>query len=417
MIEEYIARRQKLTQTLPDNSIVIICSGSEIRKTADEAYDFAVDYNLFYLTGIKQAQTTLMIAKNSLEAKEYLFIQKYDALKEVWTGVRLKSQEAKKISAISNVLFEEDFNDKLQKQIEDLAFNGTVHIFLDYETAANYGSFDCFKSVMDFKSELEKISNVEIHDVSKELKLMRMIKSENEIKELRKAISNTKKGLEEVLKNLKPNKYEFEMANLFNYVISKDNNAKLSFHTIAASGKNAIILHYPNPKEKMEDGDLLLLDLGSDHNEYKADISRTYPINGIFDVRQKEIYEGVLACNKHIIAMIKPGLTISDLQKETRAFFFKFLKKIGLIKKEEEVSKYYYHNISHHLGLDTHDISLREMPLKEGNVITVEPGLYIKEFGIGVRIEDDVLVTKNGAECLSKDIIKEVKDIELFMNK
>ena len=249
------------------------------------------------------------------------------------------------------------------------------------------------------------------------LKRMRMVKSDYEISELRKAITNTNKGLKAVLNELEPNKYEYEMANLFKYTISKDNNAVLSFNTIAASGSNAIILHYPNPMGMMHNGDLLLLDLGSDHNFYKADISRTYPINGKYNDLQKKIYETVLECNELIIDYIKPGLTIADLQKKTREFFFDRLKEMGLVEKEEDLMKYYYHNISHHLGLDTHDISLRELPLEKGNVITVEPGLYIKEYGIGVRIEDDVLVTENGSECLSKEIVKSVKDIENLMKR
>ena len=416
-MEEYLLRRKKLLERLPDNSIVISFSGNEIRKSADEGFEYTPDYSFFYLTGIKQASTILLMSKNSIMSDEYLFIQKFDALKEVWTGIRLKAQEAREISEVENVLFLEHFEKVLDKRIEELSINGNVNVYLDYETAANLGDFEKFVSIADYKKELEKYKTITIHDMSEDLKRLRMVKSDFEISELRKAITNTNKGLKAILSNLAPNKYEFEMANLFKYTISLDNNATLSFNTIAASGSNAIILHYPNPMGMMHDGDLVLFDLGSDHNFYKADISRTYPINGKYNDLQKKIYETVLECNELIINYIKPGLTIADLQKRTREFFFERLKDMGLVEKEEDLMKYYYHNVSHHLGLDTHDISLRELPLEKGNVITVEPGLYIKEYGIGVRIEDDVLVTENGSEFISKEIAKSVKDIEELLKR
>ena len=416
MLEELIRRRKVFIDTMPENSIALIFSGKEIRCSADEVYPFKFDNSFYYLTGIRQADTILMICKNSLEIKVKLFIQKFDAIKEVWTGKRLKSSEVKDISGINDVYFIEEFRDKLEKNIEEMNSNTTI--LLDFESAVNLGDFGEFVSVANLKNQLEnQFSKIVVEDCSKTLITMRMVKSDFEIENLRKAIANTDKGLKAILANLKPGKYEYEMANLFKYTISLENNAMLSFNTIAASGSNAVILHYPNPMSQMQNNDLILFDLGADHEGYKADISRTYPINGKFTNEQKEIYEIVLACNKRIINMIKPGLTIAELQKETREFLGNELVKLGLLKDANDINKYYYHNVSHHLGLDTHDISLREMPLQRGNVITVEPGLYIKELGIGIRIEDDVLVTEDGSECLSKEIIKEVNDIELIMNK
>ena len=415
MTNECIERRNRFIEKLPKNSISILFGGSEIRKSADEAFKFQIDYNLYYLTGIKQAETILLFAKRNDCVKTILFIQKFDELKEKWTGIRLKEDKAREISGIETVLFTEDFGNESERVIKE--FN-EVSICLDYESAANYGSFDKFLSVEEYKNSLSKaFKHLSFLDISDDLKLLRMVKSECEIAELRKAIHNTNIGLIEILKQLKPNKFEYDMAALFKYNIALDNNSKLSFNTIAASGKNATILHYPDPSDKMKDGDLLLLDLGSDHNEYKADISRTYPINGKFNEMQRKIYNIVLNCNKHIIDIIKPGLTIKNLQEETKRFMANELIKLNLISEPDEIIKYYYHNVSHHLGLDTHDISLRELPLVKGNVITVEPGLYIKELGIGIRIEDDVLVTEDGSECLSKEILKEIKDIESMMEE
>ena len=178
-------------------------------------------------------------------------------------------------------------------------------------------------------------------------------------------------------------------------------------------------MHHPiSQQEKIiEEGELVLFDLGYRYNGYSADISRTYPVNGVFSDEQKKIYQAVLTCNKEIINYIKPGLCIKDLQEKAIEILKREAVKAGLVKEDEDIKKYYIHNVSHHLGLDTHDVGGRETILVPGNVITVEPGLYFVEKGIGVRIEDDVLVTENGSECLSKGIKKEISDIEKMLSK
>ena len=184
-----------------------------------------------------------------------------------------------------------------------------------------------------------------------------------------------------------------------------------------ASGKNATCLHYPyeQQNDSVKENDLILFDLGYNHEEYSADISRTYPVNGKFSGIQAIIYEVVLNCNKAIIQRIKPGVTIKELQEFATEFLRKSCINTGLMKMDDDIRNYYYHNCSHHLGLDTHDISLREKPLENGNVITVEPGLYFANYGVGVRIEDDVLVSEDGSIVLSKNIAKEMNEVERFM--
>ena len=186
----------------------------------------------------------------------------------------------------------------------------------------------------------------------------------------------------------------------------------LAFETIIASGKNAIILHYPNPKDKIADGALVLCDLGATNGQYRGDITRTYPANRKFNPLQKQIYETVLKANQLIIQMAKPGLKIVDLQQACLKFLAEAALKEGWIKTAEDIGKIYYHNVSHHLGLDTHDPIARDIPLEPGCVITVEPGLYIKELGIGIRIEDNILITEKGCENLSIDIPKTIEEIE-----
>ena len=239
-----------------------------------------------------------------------------------------------------------------------------------------------------------------------------MVKSSGEIEEFKEAISKTNIGLKKLMKALQPGKYEYQLSSLFYYTIQDYDYSELSFPTICASGVNATCLHYMTPLCKLQENDLILFDLGCQNNLYCADISRTYPISGKFSPLQKTIYSIVLGANKLVIKSIKPGITIAELQQITIDYMAKECVKAGLINSEEEIGNYYFHNISHHIGLDTHDPSLRELPLVPGNIISDEPGLYFKELGIGVRIEDDVLVTEDGSYNLSGQIIKEVADIE-----
>ena len=190
---------------------------------------------------------------------------------------------------------------------------------------------------------------------------------------------------------------------------------KLAFATIAASGKNATVLHYGDNNCKTNDNELMLLDLGAQYKLYNADISRTFPLNGKFTERQKEIYSIVLKANEEVMKAVRPGITTLDLQKKCKEILAEGCKRIGLIKEDAELDKYYFHGVSHPLGLDTHDVRIRGMKLKPGMVLTDEPGLYIPEEGIGIRIEDDILVTEDGYENLSAGIIKSIEEIEKFM--
>jgi Xaa-Pro aminopeptidase len=239
-----------------------------------------------------------------------------------------------------------------------------------------------------------------------------MIKSPKEVEAIRVAIKGTAYGLQSIRKHLKPGLFEHQIEGLFQYAIKEYANMGLAFDTIIASGKNAIVLHYPNPKDKIADGALVLCDLGATNGQYRGDITRTYPANKKFNPLQKQIYETVLKANQLIIQMAKPGLKIVDLQQACLKFLAEAALKEGWIKTAEDIGKIYYHNVSHHLGLDTHDPIARDIPLEPGCVITVEPGLYIKELGIGIRIEDNILITEKGCENLSIDIPKTIEEIE-----
>ena len=219
------------------------------------------------------------------------------------------------------------------------------------------------------------------------------------------------------MNNAKPGLKEYELEAYFDFECKRSGAKDLAFSTIAAAGKNATILHYVSNDSEIKENDLILFDLGAQWNLYNADITRTFPANGKFTDRQKEVYEAVLRVNKAVIEKIKPGIVYKELNAWAKDLIAEECIKLGIIKEKEEVSKYYWHSIGHNLGLNTHDLEPqgREFVFEKGMVFTVEPGIYISEEGIGIRIEDDVLVTENGCEVLTKDMIKEVKDIEEFM--
>ncbi|NLL68730.1 MAG: Xaa-Pro dipeptidase, partial [Acholeplasmataceae bacterium] len=253
-----------------------------------------------------------------------------------------------------------------------------------------------------------------INNIHQEIAALRMIKSSDEIDNIKKAIKITNEALNNVLKNIKSGIYEYEVVADYNYILGK-HNVEPSFDTIAASGHNATVLHYVENNSVIPKNSLMLFDLGVNYSNYASDISRTYPVDGKFTPRQKEFYELVLKANKETIKMLKPGVTWKEFNDYAKDILSSGLIKMGLIKEKEEISKYYYHSIGHFLGLDVHDVGVYNVALQAGMVVTVEPGLYISEEDIGIRIEDDILITENGSINLSIDIPKEIDEIEKLM--
>ena len=413
-VSEFKDRREKLYRNLDDDSCLVLFSGISKLRSADEDYNFSVNTNFYYLTNIKQEGSVLLVTKTHGLIKEYLFIQPFDEIKEKWTGKRLTPIEAKTLSGINNILFNTTFEAELKMILEDRVHYADISkVYLDLDREQKIGE-DAY--VSNFHQGMSmNYSSITFEDVYEKIIRLRMVKSTAEIEEFKEAISKTNIGIQAILKNLRPGKYEYQLSSLFYYTVQDYDYSELSFPTIAAAGVNATCLHYPTPLSKCQDGDLILFDLGARNNFYCADISRTFPINGKFNPLQKTIYNIVLECNKLIVRSIRPGVTIAQLQEITVNFLAKECVKAKLIKEESEISNYYFHNISHHIGLDTHDPSIRSLPLVPGNVISDEPGLYFKELGIGVRIEDDILVTEDGSFNLSGIIIKEVEDIENAM--
>lgn len=385
---------------MKNNSVLLLFSGKEVKRSADAVYDFSVNRNFYYLTGIKQDNSFLLIKKTDGIVSETLFTSAYNKTKEIWTGRRLTPEEALHLSGVQEHANSEDF----EETFESLLLTKQT-IYLDLEEGLTISDQLLTK---DLASLLESGGHV-VLDIYDPIIRLRMVKDSEEIALIRESITLTHKAIKHGLSFVKPGVYEYEFAAAFEYVI-KAAHGELGFNTIAASGANAVILHYPTLDAKMKDGDLLLLDLGGHNNMYTADISRTVPVSKNVSPLQKTIYNIVLACNKAVINLIKPGLTLLDLQNYTKEFLKRELVASKIIKEDDDIINYYYHGVSHHLGLDTHDASVRSLPLEAGNVITVEPGLYFAQYGIGVRIEDNILVTKDGALNLSVEIPKEFSE-------
>lgn len=406
--EFYQGNRLRVLDKIKDNSILILFAGKAPKKSADENYPFTVNRNFYYLTGIEEEEHILVLSKINGVSKEYIFIKEVDEILEKWEGKTIRKEEVCPLCGIEEVKYLGEFNGFIEKT---LLAHEEISLYLDLEEENH--SHNYIKEIKD------KYHNIRISNCYKIIGNLRLIKTEEEVNRIRRAIEITIEGVETLMKNARAGMKEYELEAYFDFVCKKNGVKDFAFKTIAAAGKNATILHYVTNDSELRDGDLILFDLGAQYKLYNGDISRTFPINGKFTERQKEVYEAVLRVNEEIIRQMKPGVNFIELNKVAKSLIAKECIKLGLIKDEEEVSKYYYHSIGHSLGMDTHDIELegRDVTFEPGMIYTVEPGIYIEEEGIGVRIEDDILITASGNEVLTKNMIKSVEDIENFMNR
>ncbi|AJG96747.1 xaa-pro aminopeptidase [Clostridium beijerinckii] len=410
--DTYIENRSKLMNSVEDNSVMILFAGKPAKKTGDEFYQFTPDKNFYYLTGIQEDGHLVVLSKYNNIVSEKLFLTDLDLDKEMWSGKTLRDFEGKEISGINDVSYMKEFTSYLNVLIKG---KEKVNLYLDLDRE----EFEESDSVSNrfAKEIISKYPHINIKNFTSIIAPLRMVKSENEIKEMRKAIEITIEGVKSLMKNVKAGMKEYEIEAYFDFECKTRGVKDYAFRTIAAAGKNATILHYVDNNSELKDGDLILFDLGAQWNLYNADITRAFPINGKFTQRQKEVYEAVLRVNKAVIERIKPGVDSRELNVWAKDLIAQECIELGLIKEKSEVNKYYWHKIGHSLGLDTHDLGIlgREFTFAEGMVFTVEPGIYIAEENIGIRIEDDILVTKDGCEVLTKNMIKEIDEIEEFM--
>ncbi len=411
---EYQSRRMRLFSKMEEDSVAILFSGVPKVCSADEDYPFEVNRNFYYLTGIEQSDSSLVMLKSGGELREYLFISPFDPVKEKWYGKRLTTEEASLSSGVRNVLI----NSALETRVDHLlSANGDYEavrkVYLDLDREIKIAEATSTQNYRD--ALIKKHGRIIVNDIKQMIFDLRFVKSRAEVDEFRKAVAHTQIGIMAVMAEVKAGVREYELANTFLKAINDDNGYQgTSFNTIMASGAHSTILHYPLPMDTLKQGDVLLMDLGSKHNYYCADVSRTVPIGGKFTDLQRKIYNIVLGANKAVAKFVHPGLTINDLQAFTIEYLSTECVAAGLLKNKEDISRVYFHGVSHHIGLDTHDPATKDKKLVPGCIISDEPGLYFADLGIGVRIEDDLLITEDGAEVLTQDIIKEIDEIEAF---
>jgi len=405
----FSGNRERLLEQICDNSIVFITSGKAPARTGDQNYIFDVDKNFFYLTGIDKEDFALIISKTSAGIKEKLYMPELDFRMLKWIGGGITPEKATELSGIEVTGDIRSFEKELYAQALN-AENIYASIGRTAPGAVITGDAAIANGLRAAFPHIN-ICNLApiVHD-------MRYVKQPCEIEEIKAAIAHTAAGLTEMLAGLKPGEPEYMSKARFEYGMML-RGSDTSFTTIAATGKNATCLHYSESKSTTAEGDLMLFDLGGRNNYYCADISRTYPVSGRFNARQRLIYEIVLGCQKECIEKVRPGMTGKEYNDICVKYFEKELMEHGIITDPADVKKYYYHGIGHSLGLDVHDVRGTFETIQEGCVYTVEPGLYIEEWDIGIRIEDDILVTNEGNIVLSADIPKEVDEIEALLRR
>lgn len=407
--------RVKLMDNIRDNSIVVLFSDYVID---DMKYKYTPNRNFYYFTGIDRENFVLLITKVENEVNEYLFAMDVPQVNK-WTGKMVTIHESVYYSGITNILELNSFESFFDSLVEHKDID---NVYVDMEFPQISEIIEKNDNINESKERGElfaidvynKHKDKEIISIGKIAAELRSVKNEEEIENIKRAIWITGEGIKEIMKNAESGMMEYEIEAYFDFKLGSLGAKEHAFPTIAASGENATILHYPHNDDMADDGELILFDLGSSYGYYSSDISRTIPVNGKFTERQKEIYNIVLKAQIEIMEAVKPGISLRELNEKAREILTSELIKIGLIKSGNELWQYYPHAVTHSLGLDTHD-PINSEPLKPGMVITIEPGVYIEEEGLGIRIEDDVLVTKDGYINLSEDIIKTVEEIENFM--
>ncbi len=421
--ELFLKNRKRLLDKLPSNSLIILHSNDRYPRNGDQFFPFRQQSDLFYLTGIDQEKSILMMApdcKNE-KRKEVLFLIETSEQIAIWEGHKYTKKEAQEISGIENVYWLDEFEAAMKEVLADADV-----VFLNSNEYIKFFSEVPDKNLRFARQFKEDYPLYKTERAAPLLAELRMIKSDEEIELLKIASEITRKGFERVLKFVEPGKYEFEVEAGIGHEFTVNRATGHGYAPIIASGGSACVLHYIENDKPCNDGDLLLMDFGAEYANYTADMSRTIPVNGKFTERQKACYNAVLCVFKDAKKLYYPGNTINKLNEQVNKMMEKELIGLGLFTEDEVKNqdaekplfkKYFMHGTAHFLGLDVHDVGSKDEPFKPGMVLTCEPGLYIREENIGIRIENDILITKNGPVDLMENIPVEADEIEKIMNQ
>lgn len=418
----FIKNRKNFVNKLERKSIAFFNSNDIYPISADSSLPFDQHRDIFYLSGIDQEESLLVLFPDSKDIayKEMLFIRETNEYITHWEGEKLTKEQAKDISGINNIFWLNEFDSILKEvllQADFVYVNTNEHYRQNVQTQTREDRFI---------NRLKKIDGLKFKKSNPILQYQRSVKDEIELSLIKKACDITKKGFERVLNFIKPGVWEYEIEAEFSHEFLRNRSRRFAYSPIIASGRNSNFLHYIYNNKQCLAGEIVLMDVGAEYANYSSDMTRTVPVSGRFSERQKTVYNAVLNVKNEVTKLLRPGILWSDYHKEVGKIMTSELLRIKLLDKSDIQSetkqkpaykKYFSHGTSHHLGLDTHDYCDLKIPFEKNNVLTVEPGIYIMEEGFGVRLEDDVVINSSGDPTnLMADIPIEIDEIEMLMN-
>lgn len=418
----FITNRRNFTNSLKPKSIAIFNSNDIMPTNADGTMGFRQNSDLFYLSGIDQEETILILFPDSPEEKfkEILLLKETNENIAIWEGHKLSKEEGKDMSGIKSILWLSQLDSILNTLIplcENIYLNTNEHSRAVIEVESRDARFIKFIRQKFPLHNYERSAPIMQH--------LRAVKSQEEIDLISEACRITELGFRRLLKFVKPGVKEYEVEAELAHEFIRNKSRGFAYTPIIASGFSSCVLHYIENNKECKDGDILLLDVAAEYANYNSDLTRVIPVNGKFSKRQKEVYEAVLRIHRYAAKILVPGNNWNDYQNEVGQVTEEELIKLGLLDKEEVkkqnresplYKKYFMHGTSHYLGLDVHDVGDRYRKFEPGMVFTIEPGIYIREESLGIRIENNFLITENGALDLMKTIPIEVEELEDLMN-
>ena len=422
-VQLFINNRKRFKKNLKENSLAVFNSNDVYNTGADSTLPFSQHRDIFHLSGVDQEESILVIfpsCKNTSH-KEILFLKETNEHIAVWEGEKLTKKRATEVSGISTIYWLNQFESIFRQLViesENVYLNANEHLRTKNEMETREDRF-----VKKFKSDFPN------HSILRSAPIMhkiRSIKDPLEIELMQKACDITEKGFRRILKFVKTGKMEYEIEAELMHEFLSNRSKGFAYSPIIASGSSACVLHYGENNKSCNEGDVILMDFGAEYANYSSDLTRCIPVNGKFTSRQKEVYNSVLRVKNDATKLLKPGVLLNEYHKMVGEIMEKELIKLQLISNQDvknqdpnwpAYKKYFMHGTSHYIGLDTHDLGSWTNPIEENMVFTVEPGIYIPEEGLGIRLEDDVVVQKNGNPInLMKNIPIEADEIEELMN-
>lgn len=418
----FISNRRRFREQMEPNSIAVFHSNDIMPTSADGTMPFIQQTDLFYLSGVDQEETILVIVKDPFEHKyeEVLFVRETNDQIMIWEGKKLTKEEAKAVSGIQTIYWTHEFEKEFRRMVvfaQNIYLNTNEHLRATVEVETRD---DRFRKWCMSKYPLHQYKRA-----SPILYDLRALKSTEEIRAIQQACKIAEKAFRRVLSFVKPDVYEYEIEAEILHELIRNRSRRPAFSMIIASGSNSCVLHYVDNEHQCKDGDLLLMDFGAEYGNYVSDISRTIPVNGRYTKRQKEVYNAVLRVHNEAMQLLRPGNTLDEYHKQVGKIMERELIGLGLLDAIEVINqdldkplykKYFMHGASHHLGLDVHDTAHWYHRFEPGMIFTCEPGIYIPEENIGVRIENDIIVTNDDPYNLMENIPMEAEEIEELMN-